>query len=46
MKPQELSLLEIYVMLSPFVVLAIALAVYWLTGLQDRREEERHHAAE
>ncbi len=46
MKPQGFDLLTIYVMLSPFVVGAIGLGVYWLTGWMDRREEERRHAAE
>ena len=36
----------IYVVLSPLVVLALALSVYWLTGWLERREERRHHAAE
>ena len=40
------NFLEIYAMASPFVVLAIALGIYWLTGWMDRREERRHHAAE
>jgi hypothetical protein len=46
MNLQGMNLLEIYVMLSPLVVVALGLAVYWLTGWMDRREERRRHAAE
>lgn len=46
MKWQDMSFLEIYVMLSPFLVGALGLFVYWLTGWMDRREERRRHAAE
>ena len=41
-----MTLLEIYVLLSPLLVLLIALGVFWLTGWMDRREQRRHHPAE
>ena len=44
MNSQEI--LKIYVMLSPLVVVALGLAVFWLTGWMDRREERQRHAAE
>jgi hypothetical protein len=44
MNLQGMNLLEIYVMLSPFVVLAIGLGVFWLTGWMDRREARRYPA--
>ena len=37
---------QYYVLLVPFAVGALGLAVYWLTGWLDRREERRHRAAE
>ena len=37
---------EIYLLIAPFLVLAVALFVFWLTGWMDRRDERRHHAAE
>ena len=40
-----MNALEIYVMLSPFVVLAIGLGVFWLTGWTDRRDRQ-HNPAE
>ncbi|MDI3469736.1 MAG: hypothetical protein OJF62_001799 [Pseudolabrys sp.] len=41
------NVLEIYVMLSPLVVLALALSVYRLTGWLDKRDDARRgHAAE
>jgi hypothetical protein len=43
---QDIDVLKVYVMISPLVVLAIGLGVYRLTGWLDRREEQRHHAAE
>ncbi len=43
---QAPSLLEIYAMAAPFVVFAIALGVYWITGWLDRRDGRRQHAAE
>jgi hypothetical protein len=46
MSLQDLDPLKIYVVLSPFVVFLLGLAVYWLTGWMDRREERRHHGAE
>jgi len=44
MNSQEI--LKIYVMLSPLVVVALGLAVFWLTGWMDRREERQRHPAE
>ena len=43
---QNIDFLKIYVMASPLVVLAIGLAVYWVTGWLDRREGRHHRAAE
>lgn len=44
MNSQEI--LKIYVMLSPLVVVALGVAVFWLTGWMDRREERQRHPAE
>ena len=44
MNSQEIDLLKIYVMLSPLVVVAIGVGVYWLTGWMDRREQQRRPA--
>jgi hypothetical protein len=44
MTSQEIELLKIYVLLSPLVVLALALGVVWLTGWMDRREQRQHPA--
>src|SRR6185437_7533494 len=38
---QAPSLLEVYAMASPFVVFAIALGVYWITGWLDDRALRR-----
>ena len=46
MKLQTLSFLEVYVLLIPFLMGALGLFVYWLTGWMDRREQHRHHPAE
>lgn len=46
MNAQNMSFLEIYALLMPAAVAALGLAVYWLTGWMDRREERRRHAAE
>lgn len=46
MNSDEMEFLKIYVMLSPFLVAALGVFVYWLTGWMDRREEQRHHPAE
>ncbi len=46
MTPQDIELLKIYVLVSPFLVLGLALGVYWLTGWMDRREERQRHPAE
>ncbi|MCZ7643356.1 MAG: hypothetical protein M5U33_12610 [Pseudorhodoplanes sp.] len=44
MTPREIELLKIYVLLSPFLVVALALFVVWLTGWQDRRARRQHPA--
>ena len=44
MNSQGIDLLKIYVMLSPLVVVAIGVGVYWLTGWMDRREQQRYPA--
>jgi hypothetical protein len=44
MSPQEIELLKIYVLLSPLLVFALGLGVYWFTGWLDRREQRRHAA--
>lgn len=44
MSPQDIELLKIYLLVSPFLVFALALGVVWLTGWMDRREERRHPA--
>ena len=44
MTSQDIELLKIYVLVSPFLVFGLALAVVWLTGWMDRRE--RQHPAE
>jgi hypothetical protein len=46
MNLQNLSFLEVYVLLTPLFVGALGLCVYWLTGWMDRREQHRHHPAE
>jgi hypothetical protein len=46
MNSQDIDLLTIYVMVSPFLVGALGLFVFWLTGWMDRREERRRHPAE
>lgn len=40
------GLAQYYILLVPVAVGALGLAVYWLTGWMDRRENRRHHAAE
>ena len=44
MTQQEVELLKIYVLLSPFLVFGLALAVVWLTGWMDRRERRQRPA--
>ena len=44
MSQQEIELLKIYVLLSPFLVFGLGLGIYWLTGWMDRREQRRHPA--
>jgi hypothetical protein len=39
MTAQDVGLLKIYVLLSPFLVFALALGVVWLTGWMDRHEQ-------
>lgn len=39
--------LTFYLLLAPVIAVATCLFIYWLTDLQDRRDErQRHHAAE
>jgi hypothetical protein len=42
--PHGMDVLEIYVLISPVLVAALALGVYWLTGWMDRRDGRRHAA--
>lgn len=35
-----------YMIAAPFLVVGLALVVYWFTGWLDRREQQRHRAAE
>jgi hypothetical protein len=35
-----------YMIAAPFIVVAIALFMYWFTGWLDRREDRRRHGAE
>lgn len=44
MTAHEIELLKIYVLVSPFLVFALALGVAWLTGWMDRHERHRHPA--
>jgi hypothetical protein len=44
MNSQEMDLLKIHVVLSPLVVVALGLGVFWLTGWMDRRVQRRHAA--
>ena len=44
MTPRDIELLKIYVLLSPFLVFALALMVVWLTGWMDRRARARNPA--
>ena len=44
MTQHEVELLKIYVLVSPFLVFALALFVVWLTGRADRYERQRHPA--
>lgn len=46
MTPRDAELLWAYLMAAPFIVVGVALFMYWFTGWLDRREERRHHAAE
>lgn len=46
MTEQDVLVLKIYVLLSPFLVLAMALFVVWLTGWMDRREQARRKLRE
>lgn len=46
MNSQDIDLLKFYAVLSPFLVGAVGLGVFWLTGWMDRREERQRHPAE
>ena len=41
-----MSRFEIYLLIAPLLVMGFGLAMFWLTGWMDRREERRRHAAE
>jgi hypothetical protein len=45
MTEQDIVLLKVYVLLSPFLVVLTALVAIWIGDWMDRREQ-RHHAAE
>jgi hypothetical protein len=45
MSPQEVELLKIYVLVSPFLVFGLAIGMVWLTGWMDQCER-RHGPAE
>jgi hypothetical protein len=42
----RMSRFEIYLLIAPLLVMGFGLAMFWLTGWMDRREERRRHAAE
>jgi hypothetical protein len=44
MTSQEVEILKIYVLLSPFLIFGLAVGVVWLTGWMDRREQRQHPA--
>jgi hypothetical protein len=44
MNLSDIDPLKIYVLISPLLVFGVALAVVWLTGWLDRREQRRHPA--
>lgn len=46
MSDQDNLILKIYVLLSPFLILGLALGMVWLTGWMDRRELQRRRSAE
>jgi hypothetical protein len=46
MSPKDAELLWNYLMAVPFIVVGLALFMYWFTGWLDRREQRRHRAAE
>ncbi len=46
MNVHGIDVLKTYVFASPFLVLGLALGVYWLTGWMDRWDQRHHHAAE
>ena len=35
---------EFYLLMAPLLALGAGLAIYWLTGWMDRREQRRHAA--
>lgn len=42
----RMSRFEIYLLIAPILVVGFGLAMFWLTGWMDRREERRRRAAE
>ena len=44
MSPKDAELLMNYLTAVPFIVVGLALFMYWFTGWQDRREQRRHPA--
>lgn len=46
MTPKDVELLWMYLLVAPWLVVALGLFMYWFTGWLDRREERRHRAAE
>lgn len=44
MNLSDIDPLKIYVLVSPFLVFAVGLGVFFLTGWLDRREQRRHPA--
>lgn len=44
MTPNEAKLLQIYLVVTPFLVVGLGLFVYWGTGWLDRREQRRYPA--
>jgi hypothetical protein len=44
MTRSDAELLQIYMLAAPFLVVSLALFMYWFTGWLDRREQRRHPA--
>jgi len=41
-----MSSFTVHFLMAPLLAVVFGLAIYWLTGWMDRRDERRHHAAE